>query len=98
MVPMLTEDEWKEIAPLLRIDTERTKQLRREKNIGLAEALYQLRSEACQKYYELTGFKEGNWQAIYTYRLSDYGPECPECGKLFRTPKAKFCAECGHKK
>ncbi|MDQ8188570.1 hypothetical protein [Pelagicoccus sp. SDUM812002] len=97
-VPMLTKQEWKEVGPLLRLDTERTKELRKEKGIGLKEALEELQSEACEKYYELTGFKETNWQAIWHHRLSEHGPECPSCGHLFRTPKASFCANCGYKK
>lgn len=94
-VPMLTDEEWKEVGPLLRTDTERLKSLRGEKGIGLQQALVELRSGACAKYRELTGFDEKNWNAIWHHRLSDHGPECRKCGHLLRTPKAGFCANCG---
>jgi hypothetical protein len=51
--------------------------------------------QACQIYYELTGYYESNADALYHHRLSIYGDECPSCGYLFRTPKAKFCTNCG---
>jgi hypothetical protein len=35
---------------------------------------------------------------ILSHRLSRYGSPCPSCGKPLRTPKATFCAECGHRR
>lgn len=35
---------------------------------------------------------------IYKHRLTDYGPPCPHCGRPYRTPNAKLCAECGRKR
>jgi len=94
---MLTEEEWREVGPLLSLDTERTQQIRKEKEIGLKDVLAELQSQACQKFEELTGYKETNWNAIWHHRLSQYGPECSSCGHLFRSPKASFCANCGQK-
>jgi hypothetical protein len=96
-IPMLTDDEWRQVAPLLRLDTERIKDYREEQQVGLRAAMDALGFEACEKYFELTGFRETNPNAIWHHRLSDYGPECSDCGHLFRTPQASFCAECGAK-
>jgi predicted Zn-ribbon and HTH transcriptional regulator len=52
---------------------------------------------ACEKYFELTGVRETNPNALWHHRLSIYGPECRKCGHLLRTPKASFCANCGEK-
>jgi rubrerythrin len=96
-IPMLTDDEWREVAPLLQIDTERIKDYRERQQVGLREAMDALRFEACEKYFEITGFRETNPNAILHHRLSDYGSECPDCGHLLRTPRASFCANCGAK-
>jgi hypothetical protein len=34
---------------------------------------------------------------MLSHRRCNYGPPCPSCGKLFRSPKAAFCAACGNK-
>ena len=97
-VPMLTEAEWAIVAPLLRVDTERVKEIRGEQGISLKDALGIYHSEACAKYQEITGFAESNWNAIWHHRLEIYGPECPDCGHLLRTKDARFCANCGRRK
>ena len=97
-LPMLDEDEWAEIAPLLRRNLGNIKSYREEHGAGLKDAVLQgFDAPALQKFEELTGFKETNVNAIYHHRRSLYGPECPTCGKLIRTSRARFCAECGHK-
>lgn len=47
-------------------------------------------------YCRLTGesFQPGNY--IWLVRRDSYGRVCPDCGKLYRTPRARYCAECGH--
>lgn len=96
-VPMLNEDEWEEIYPLLKLDTDAIKDLRREKQLTLREAITERSFSACEKFYELTGFRESNHNAIWHHRLSLYGDECPSCGHLIRTPTARFCAQCGYR-
>ena len=49
-------------------------------------------------YKKLTGFEEGECNAIMHHQISQYGPPCENCGKPYRTPKASFCAACGHKR
>lgn len=34
---------------------------------------------------------------LLSHRISSYGPPCQKCGRLLRTPRATFCAECGFK-
>lgn len=96
-VPMLTEDEWEELEPLLKKDIERIKAYRTETGVGLRETLDTLHHDACERYFEITGFTETNPDALWHHRLSIYGSECTQCGHLFRTPEASFCANCGYK-
>jgi hypothetical protein len=49
-------------------------------------------------YFELTGFKETEPNAIMHHVISIYGPDCENCGKPYRTPRAKLCAACGHRR
>jgi hypothetical protein len=53
------------------------------------------REAALARYFEITGFRETNPNAIWHHRLSLFGPPCASCGKLLRTPRAKLCAACG---
>jgi hypothetical protein len=92
---MLTDSEWAEVRPLLQSDIERIKSHRADTGIGLQEALATLRHSACERYFELTGFRETNPNSLWHHYLSLYGPECPQCGHLFRTARASFCANCG---
>jgi ribosomal protein L32 len=50
------------------------------------------------EYQRLTGAQAdaSARKLMLSHRLSRYGPECPSCGKLLRSPKARFCAECGY--
>lgn len=93
---MLNRKEWEVISPLLIRDNEGIKEIRKEKGISLESALDGYQSEAAQKYLEMTEYKEENWQAIDHHRLSAHGQECPDCGHLFRSPEASFCANCGY--
>ena len=94
-VPMLSEEEWHEIVPLLHKDIKYIKDHRTKTQISLREALDTLQFEACKKYFEITGFHEADPNTIWHRRLSDYGPECSNCSYLLRTNKASFCANCG---
>jgi cytochrome c556 len=49
-------------------------------------------------YNNLTGEYETEVNAIMHHRIAQYGPPCENCGKPYRTPKASFCAACGHKR
>jgi hypothetical protein len=49
-------------------------------------------------YKEVTSWDETVPNAIMHHRIAQYGPPCEKCGKPYRTPKASFCAACGHKR
>jgi len=95
-VPMLDEDEWQDVAPLFFEPEDRTEntrlsiramKTRRPEDVAAVPVL--------AKYNELTGFFESNKNAILHHRRALFGPVCDTCGKLVRTPRARFCAECG---
>lgn len=94
-VPMLEEHEWEQMLPVLRGYIEQVKRLCKEDALRLFEAERQAGNPACNLYFELTGYRETEFDAIWHHRLADYGPECPRCGHLLRTPQATFCAKCG---
>jgi hypothetical protein len=94
-IPMMEEHEWGQISPYLENMVLKIKEYRTSHNCDLATARSGVLDLACEKYNEITGFNETNGLALWHHRLSDWGAECKNCGQLFRTPKAKFCANCG---
>lgn len=52
---------------------------------------------ALETYKHLTGVELDHPDQLYAVRLSAYGRPCPACTKPFRTPRARFCAECGYR-
>ena len=97
-LPMLDEDEWAKLAPLLRTSIPDFMDEHRVTGIGLSEAQSSgvFGARALAFYRELTGFDETNVNALHHHRLSLYGPPCAACGKPLRTPRARLCAACGH--
>ena len=95
-IPMLDEQEWAVVEPALIQSIKDIREIRRDLQIGLAEALkHHHGTKALSLYQEFTGFEETNPAAIWHHRLSLYGPPCQNCGKPLRTPRAKLCAACG---
>jgi hypothetical protein len=94
---MLEESEWDALSPLLKLQAEKIKEYRSEHKVDLKTAIAKVQKPATDKYFEITGYREDNYAAILHHRLSDFGPECGQCGHLLRTPKASFCANCGLK-
>lgn len=92
-IPMLEEHEWEKMAPLLSLA--RIKRYGEERGVGLAEARRIWEQETLDAYFEMTGFRETNTNALWHHRVSLFGPPCASCGKPLRTPVARFCAECG---
>lgn len=96
VIPMLEDDEWGLVAPLLRDSISELQRYRHEHGLSLAEAKDRVFGRAAlDKYRELTGFSETNANAIWHHYVSLYGPPCVSCGKPLRTPRASFCASCG---
>ena len=70
-------------------DIERIKTYRAEHRATIQEALKMAQLEGCAEYERITGFHEGNPNAIWHHRIALYGPPCSHCGKPLRTPKAR---------
>jgi hypothetical protein len=49
-------------------------------------------------YFQVTGEVEIEPNAVMHHQIELYGPPCEKCGKPYRTPKATFCAACGHRR
>ncbi len=93
---MLDEAEWSQVAPLLSRSIANVMEYRKETGSSLAEAHEKaFGREALKRYFEITGFRESNVNALWHHRLSEFGPECRACGRPLRTPRASHCAECG---
>ena len=95
VVPMLEEHEWEVMEPLLKDQIKKVKNYRAEHGVGIRSAIENVFKPATDKYFEFTGLKEKNHNAIWHHRLANFGKECPECGHLFRTPRASYCVNCG---
>jgi len=93
-LPMLTDEEWAVLEPLTMRSVEAIKAYRVEHDCSLAEARDAVSDAALQRYHEITGFDETNFNALFHHRLSLLGPDCHTCGKPLRTPRATLCAEC----
>ena len=95
-MPLLDRDEWELLEPLLRKSIANVQAYRERHNAPLSEAVtLGYGADALAKYQELTGYKETNVNALWHHRLDNFGPPCAACGRLLRTARARFCAECG---
>jgi hypothetical protein len=57
-----------------------------------------MRKAMLEYYNEVTGWKETNVNAALHHIASLYGPPCEKCGKPYRTPQAKLCGACMHRR
>lgn len=96
IVPMMEEKEWEQVFPLLSISSEQHKEYMKKNNCDLKTSIENFRKAACDKYEELTEYKETNANALWHHHLKNFGPECDKCGHLYRTNKASYCANCGN--
>jgi hypothetical protein len=100
-VPMLEDDEIRPIEDLFakyrpRIDElgkeiQRSAEAKREWNRLIEER----DAEAMRLFAVQTGQVPGEPYDVVHHRASIYGPQCKQCGKVLRTPKASKCLECG---
>lgn len=88
-VPMLEELEWEQLQPLL------TGALRDPGSRRWAAGQVVYGQAALDRYFEISGLRETNANALWHHRLANFGPPCRACGKPLRTPRAKLCAACG---
>jgi hypothetical protein len=86
-IPMLEEDEYNLVMSKEGI----------EGTGGGRDRIKERFGPVLREYEQITGFHETNPMAIYHHRLSLCGTPCLVCGKPLRTPKARFCAACGHR-
>ena len=93
-VPMLDEDEWAVMAPIMGLANREVMDYIRLHGVSLDEARLRAPS-ALVKYQQLTGVTIDNHIAIYHHRAANFGPPCTHCGRPLRTPRASHCAECG---
>jgi hypothetical protein len=78
------------------MDLDAIRKARKDKGLSLQEALKATRQLAFEKFEQITGMKETNPNALWHHRNSAFGTDCPKCGKPYRTPQARYCAECGY--
>jgi hypothetical protein len=98
-LPMLDDEEWRQLTPLLRGFTDSIKRHREHHSSTVQEATNSANPDpALQKYFDLTGFKETNINALWHHQISLYGEPCERCSKPLRTRGAKMCVECGWRK
>ena len=95
-VPMLTEDEWAWMNPVLMASVRDIHAFRASTGATLHEALQRpFGHDALELHFAMTGMRETNVDALWHHRASLYGPPCTQCGKPLRTPRAKLRAACG---
>jgi hypothetical protein len=95
-IPMLNDREWEMVLPPLRNGLDQIRQYRHALGVSLTEAKDEVYGKgALKKYFEITGYRETNINALWHHRLGLFGPPCRACGKPLRTPRANMCAACG---
>jgi hypothetical protein len=106
-MPFLNEEEFEKIKGVLRQiknnperSMKNTKEWREPRVEQIEPSEYsQIIKETLRPLSEtferLTGFAGVDPNAVYHHRLSNLGPDCPDCSKPLRTPRAKLCPECG---
>jgi hypothetical protein len=92
VMPMLEEHEWRDMERALHFCQGAPQWIPQ-----LAKALIWKRRKAVatETFLKFTGRRIENYNAFWHLRASIYGRPCPACGKPFRTPKSKYCVECG---
>jgi hypothetical protein len=88
-IPMLDEQEWEQVLPALTKGVRQIQDYRSRHDASLLKAKQHVYGTgALDRYFELTGYRETDVQALWHHRLSKFGPPCGTCGKPLRTPRA----------
>lgn len=95
-LPMLNEEEWQKLSPLLTNTIKKIKAYRAQHGCDIPTARANCSPDAVEMFEKLTGYKNMGCDVMLYLRRSSYGPKCKKCSKLFRTPKAKLCVTCGN--
>ena len=94
-IPMLDEQEFSELHPLLSDGLRATKEFRAKHGLPLEKVdMNQRFKPALDVYERVTGFRETNPNALWHHRISLYGPLCTKCNRPRRTPQARHCVDC----
>lgn len=94
-MPFFEEEEWEKLLPVLRGATEEVKRVREAHGYDLKTARAIVIKETAPKIEAITGVPNLDYEPLYHHQLAAWGEECPSCGHLLRTSKAKYCANCG---
>ena len=94
-MPFFDETEWDEIEKILVDYVDSVRVYREKHDSDLETARVALHPEMDRRLSAVTGFPTDDIDALWHHRLRDWGPECPTCHYLLRTPEARFCAHCG---
>lgn len=92
---MLEDHEWLPISAKLGDTISKIKAYRKAHSCDLKTAREAVFEDALALFYAITGETLAAGDCLYHHRLSYFGPECYGCGHLLRTPKARYCANCG---
>ena len=98
VVPMLTDEEWTEVSPLIEPAILSFKEYRTKTGASIQEARTNTHFELHAKFKEITGETLEDIFQIYLRQRSAYGELCTKCDKPLRTPKASYCVYCGETK
>lgn len=82
-IPMLDEYEWELVGPAMRDTIQVLKEYRRIHNATLREAKDHADYDALERYFQITGFRETNADALWHHRLLLFGRLCKTCGNRF---------------
>lgn len=96
-IPLLSEKDYKAIAVHLSNRIDDMMRYCKEHKCSLEEASANSNGgqKALAAFEKITGVRLRHPDEIYIARRALYGRQCGNCDKPFRTPRAKFCAECG---
>jgi hypothetical protein len=96
VLPMLDEEEWARMEPLLISSIENIQRYRHQHGVGLdAVPIPEMYRLALSTFQKMTGVEDIDPLALWHHRQADLGPACHHCGKPLRTPHARLCAACG---
>lgn len=95
-IPMLDEEEFARVIGQPRLIFDQVRQ--KHPDVRSRQMMQNVFKGSLDEYERLTGMREMNMNAVWHHRISIYGPPCVACGKPLRTPRATFCAACGHRR
>jgi len=94
-LPMLTDEEFAEVSALRVECMSFSEEIQKKYGLNKKGGIDERFKPALDKYFEITGFKETNINAVVHHVISQFGPDCKKCNKPLRSPDAAKCVECG---